>query len=909
MHQNKDQPISIGLQSDDDEVTKTMTKRKRDLSSNSGKQDVTKHLDKKDQSEITIGLQIDDDEVTKTMAKRKRDLSSKEHNDSGKQNVKKHLDKKDKSIRLQIDDDDDEVKKEKPDSIENNSKKAKTELNSKVQYVRKRSGNLEEVDFSKVQKRLQALSSDLDVDINTIAKKVISGIFNKVTTVALDELAEQTSFSSESIHPDYEVLAKKIVVSNLHKCTKKKFSKVAFILYHHMHPSKPKPAPLLAQNVYEFIQSNSNALNNAINHTLDYTFGYMAIKTVMKTLLFKINNQIIERPQHFFMRVSCGIHCGDIDSTLQTYYYMSNFFFIHASPTLYHAGTPKPSLSSCFLLEMENDSIEGIYETLKSCALISQRAGGIGLACQSIRVKGSYIEGANAYSDGLIPFLTVFNSSAKTVNQGMRRKGAISVCNEPWHADIYDFLNLKKNHGDLTKKTPDLFLQIMIEDEFLRRVENDEDWSLFCPDECPGLDECYGDEFVKLYKSYELQPKKIRKTVKARHLWNAICIAQIETGVPYQLYKTHANSKNNQKNLGCLKLTNLCTEIFEYTSKDEIAVCNLASIALGHLVQNKIFNFELLEKLTRLIVQNIEKIIDINYYPTPKCKYSNINRRPMGIGVQGLADCFILMRYPWESKEAQQLNIDIFETMYYAACCESCELSKKIGPYNGFHGSPISQGKFQFDLWGVTPSTRYNWEQLRQDIMKYGVRHSLLIALMPTVSTSIFLGQNECFEPYTSNYFVRRTLTGDFHVMNKHLVNDLIHLKLWNEELKEKIVRDKGSIQKIDEIPKDLKDLYKTIWEIKSKTLIDYAADRGPFICQSQSLNCHMENITIEKLTAYHFYCWKKGLKTGMYYLRSKAAVDPVQVTITPENIALALETPSENVCKRDDPTCESCGS
>jgi ribonucleoside-diphosphate reductase alpha chain len=621
-------------------------------------------------------------------------------------------------------------------------------------------------------------------------------------------------------------------------------------------------------------------LDSTIIYDRDFGFDYFGFKTLEKSYLLRIDGKVAERPQHMYMRVSIGIHKNDIESAIKTYHLMSERWFTHATPTLFNAGTPKPQMSSCFLLTMKEDSIDGIYDTLKQTAKISQSAGGIGLAIHNIRATGSYIGGTNGTSNGIIPMLRVFNDTARYVDQGGgKRKGAFAIYLEPWHADVFAFLDLRKNHGKEEMRARDLFYALWIPDLFMKRVEENGDWSLFCPNEAPGMSECWGEDFEKLYTQYEAAGKA-RKKIKAQELWFAILESQIETGTPYLLYKDAANRKSNQQNLGTIKSSNLCTEIMEYTSKDEVAVCNLASLALPRFVNGESFDFEKLYEVTYQATKNLNCIIDNNYYPIEEARNSNMRHRPIGLGVQGLADVFILLRLPFESDLAKMLNKNIFETIYFAAMTASKDLAKEQGAYQTFKGSPLSKGVFQFDMWGVEPSDRHDWNTLRKEVIQFGVRNSLLVAPMPTASTSQILGNNECFEPYTSNIYTRRVLSGEFVIVNKHLLRDLIRLGLWSNAMKNKIIAANGSIQNIDEIPADIKELYKTVWEIKQRNLIDMAADRGAYICQSQSLNLFVDNATASKLTSMHFYAWKKGLKTGMYYLRTQAAAQAVQFTI-----------------------------
>jgi len=749
-------------------------------------------------------------------------------------------------------------------------------------YVIKRNGKKESVKFDKITARIQKLSYSLSPLVSPIdvAKKVIEGIYDGVTTTELDNLAAETAASLTTKHPDYAILASRIAVSNLHKNTIKSFSQTMFKLYHYTDKATGKKLPLLADDVWEIIEKNAELLDSTIIYDRDFAFDYFGFKTLEKSYLLRIDGKIAERPQHMYMRVAVGIHKDDIESAIKTYNLMSERWFTHATPTLFNAGTPKPQMSSCFLLTMKEDSIDGIYDTLKQTAKISQSAGGIGLAIHNIRATGSYIGGTNGTSNGIIPMLRVFNDTARYVDQGGgKRKGAFAIYLEPWHADVFEFLDLRKNHGKEELRARDLFYALWIPDLFMKRVEADESWSLFCPNEAPGLHDCWGEEFESLYTKYESEGRA-RKTVKAQELWFAILDAQIETGTPYLLYKDAANRKSNQQNLGTIKSSNLCTEIIEYTSKDEVAVCNLASIALPRFVNEGKFDFDALYEVTYQVTKNLNKIIDGNYYPVEEARRSNLRHRPIGLGVQGLADTFILMRLPFESELAKMLNKNIFETIYFAAMTASKDLAKLEGPYETFAGSPVSKGIFQFDMWGVKPSERWDWENLRKEVIQYGVRNSLLVAPMPTASTSQILGNNECFEPYTSNIYTRRVLSGEFIIVNKHLLKDLVNLGLWNNNMKNRIIAANGSIQNIQEIPAEIKELYKTVWEIKQRTIIDMAADRGAFICQSQSLNLFVDNPTAAKLTSMHFYGWKKGLKTGMYYLRTQAASQAVQFTV-----------------------------
>ncbi len=756
-------------------------------------------------------------------------------------------------------------------------------------YVIKRDGRRESVKFDKITARIEKLCYSLDpffVQPLEVARKVISGLYDGVKTTELDNLAAETAASLTTKHPDYATLAAHIAISNLHKNTLKSFSATMKRLYTYIDPKTGQNAALLSKEVYEIIKKNAVELDEAIIYDRDFGYDYFGFKTLEKSYLLKLDGAIAERPQHMLMRVAVGIHGADIAAAIHTYNLLSERWFTHATPTLFNAGTPKPQMSSCFLLAMQDDSIEGIYDTLKQTAKISQSAGGIGLSIHNVRATGSYIKGTNGTSNGIIPMLRVFNDTARYVDQGGgKRKGSFAIYLEPWHADVFDFLELKKNHGKEEMRARDLFYALWIPDLFMKRVESNEEWSLFCPHECPGLSDAYGEEFEALYHKYELEGKA-RSTVKAQELWFKVLESQTETGTPYMLYKDHANNKSNQKNLGTIKSSNLCTEIMEYTSKDEVAVCNLASLALPKYVRTNEqgvseFDHAKLYEVTKAATVNLNKIIDVNYYPVPEARNSNLRHRPIGLGVQGLADVFIMLRMPFESEEAKQLNKDIFETIYFAAMEASMELAKVEGPYSTWEGSPISKGIFQFDMWNVTPSSgNWDWEKLRQQVVEHGVRNSLLVAPMPTASTSQILGNNECFEPYTSNIYARRVLSGEFAVVNKHLLKDLIKLNLWNESMKNKLISANGSVQNIPEIPQNLKDLYKTVWEIKQKTILEMAADRGAYICQSQSLNIHIQDVNFGKLTSMHFHAWKLGLKTGMYYLRTKAAADAIKFTI-----------------------------
>jgi ribonucleoside-diphosphate reductase alpha chain len=812
--------------------------------------------------------------------------------------------------------------------------------------VLKRDGHRESVKFDKITARIEKLCYGLDpnyVNPVEVAMKVINGLYDGVSTQELDNLAAEIAATLTTRHPDFSKLAARIAVSNLHKVTSKSFSNTMKRLYTYVDPKTGQNAPLISKETWKVIKDHAAELDEAIIYDRDFSYDYFGFKTLERSYLMKVEGKTVERPQHMLMRVAVGIHGEDITAAIETYNLLSEKWFTHATPTLFNAGTPKPQLSSCFLLTMKDDSIDGIYDTLKQTAKISQSAGGIGLSIHNVRAKGSYIKGTGGTSNGIVPMLRNFDMTARYVDQGGgKRKGSFAVYLEPWHADVFEFLELKKNHGKEELRARDLFYALWIPDLFMKRVENNEMWSLFCPNEAPGLAEVWGEEFERLYEKYESEGK-FRRQVKAQDLWFEVLEAQIETGTPYILYKDAANKKSNQKNLGTIKSSNLCTEIIEYTAPDEVAVCNLASLALPKFVTEEgKFDHQKLYEITKVATRNLNKVIDINYYPVEEARKSNMRHRPIGLGVQGLADVFIMLRMPFESEEARGLNEDIFETIYFAAMEASMEEAKIHGPYETFKGSPVSKGIFQFDMWGVTPkSGRWNWEKLKQEVKQHGVRNSLLVAPMPTASTSQILGNNECFEPYTSNVYTRRTLSGEFIVANKHLMKDLIQLGLWNENMRQKLIASNGSVQPIAEIPQHIKDVYKTVWEISQKAIIDMSADRGAYICQSQSLNIHITNPNFGKLTSMHFYAWKKGLKTGMYYLRSTAAADAIKFTLDKaamQQPAQVAETPivaapavamvneaqqaipysqtdeeqkrADMACSLDNPdACEACGS
>jgi ribonucleoside-diphosphate reductase alpha chain len=783
-------------------------------------------------------------------------------------------------------------------------------------YVVKRDGRKEAVKFDKITARIIKMCYGLDplVSPEAVAMKVIEGIYDGVTTTVLDNLAAEVAAAKTMDHPDYALLASRIAVSNLHKETKKTFSDVIDDMYHYIDPKTGQKASLVADDVYKVIQENKDLLDSSIIYDRDFRYDYFGFKTLTRSYLMKLEGVIAERPQQMLMRVSVGIHKENIQDAIKTYNLMSEGWFTHATPTLFNSGTPKPQMSSCFLLTMKDDSIAGIYDTLKSCAQISQSAGGIGLAIHNIRATGSYIKGTNGTSNGIVPMLRVFNDTARYVDQGGgKRKGSFAMYIEPWHADVFDFLDLKKNHGKEEQRARDLFFALWIPDLFMKRVKENGDWTLMCPHECPGLSDTHSAAFEELYTRYESEGKG-RKTIKAQDLWFKILESQIETGTPYMLYKDAANAKSNQQNLGTIKSSNLCTEIIEYTAPDEVAVCNLASLALPkYVTEEGTFDHDKLFEVTYQATLNLNRIIDGNYYPVEEARNSNMRHRPIGLGVQGLADAFILLGMPFESEEARALNREIFETIYYASMTASKDLAKVDGPYQTYAGSPVSKGIFQFDMWGVTPTSRWEWDVLKEEVMKHGVRNSLLLAPMPTASTAQILGNNECFEPYTSNIYTRRVLSGEFIIVNKHLLKDLVRAGLWNKDMRQKIMAANGSIQNINEIPQRLKDLYKTAWEISQKAIIDQAADRGAYICQSQSLNIFMENANFGKLTSMHFYGWEKGLKTGMYYLRTKAATDAIKFTVdkavvAEPSIASVEEQQAAIACSLDNPdSCEMC--
>lgn len=790
-------------------------------------------------------------------------------------------------------------------------------------FVTTRSGKKEPVQFDKITHRIQKLTYGLDgscVDPAEVAIKTIQGIFDGISTIELDNLSAEIAAYLSSTHPDYSKLAARISMSNLHRNTSDSFTETMELLYNFVDKKTGEQTPLISDALINVARKHKDLIDTKIAYSRDFEYDYFGFKTLERSYLLKIDGKIVERPQHMLMRVALGIHFEDIDAAIETYDLLSEKYFTHASPTLFNAGTNKAQMSSCFLLAMKDDSINGIYDTLKQCAMISQSAGGIGLSIHNIRAKGSFIKGTNGTSNGIVPMLRVFNDTARYVDQGGgKRKGAFAIYLEPWHADIEDFLELKKNHGKEELRARDLFYALWVNDLFMQRVENEQEWSLFCPKEAPGLADCYGAEFEALYTKYEKEGRA-KKTVSARKLWFEILESQVETGSPFMLYKDAANEKSNQKNLGTIKSSNLCTEIIQYTDDKEVAVCNLASIALPMYVKDGQFDHQALFDVTKTITKNLNKIIDLNYYPVEEARYSNLKNRPIGLGVQGLADTFAKLRMPFESEQAKKLNKEIFETIYFASLTASNELAKKNGAYDSYEGSPVSQGILQYDMWGVTPSTRWDWAKLKEEIKSHGVRNSLLMAPMPTASTSQILGNNECIEPFTSNIYTRRVLSGEFTVINKYLISDLMKLDLWNENMKNKIIKFNGSIQEIEEIPMELKELYKTVWEIKQKNIIEMAADRGAYIDQSQSLNIHMTDVNMGKLSSMHFFAWKSGLKTGMYYLRTKAAADAIKFTVRDEEknqpvkdttpTAQMMSSEEAMLCSLDNPDdCIACGS
>ena len=748
--------------------------------------------------------------------------------------------------------------------------------------VLKRDGKSEDVSFDKISRRIDVFVKkyNLNIDPIYITQKVCSRIYDGVPTSLIDEYTAELCITLSTEHPDFNKLAGYIIISNNHKNTSPSFSEAMEKVYNNTNINGDHK-PLISEKIYKIIKKHKNKLNSILDYSRDYLIDYFGFKTLERAYLTNIKNEIIERPQHMFLRVSLGIHENDMKSVKETYNYMSQKYFIHATPTLFNSGTVRPQMSSCFLLSC-GDSITDIYKNISDCAQISKWAGGIGIHVSSVRGNKSYIAGTNGSSNGIIPMLKVYNETARYVDQGGgKRKGSIAVYLEPWHCDIESFLDIRKNHGDENQRARDLFTAMWTPDLFMEKAEKNEEWCLFCPNECPGLNDVYGDDFKKLYEKYELE-KKYRKKISARELMFKIITSQIETGTPYMLYKDSCNRKSNQQNIGVIKSSNLCAEIIEYTDKDMTAVCNLASIAVNNFYdeKTKIYDYEKLGKITTIITKNLNKIIDRNYYPIPETKKSNMELRPIGIGIQGFADLLFKMRLNFDSLEAREINKKIFACIYYNSVKTSMEISKKTKPYKYFKGSPLSKGLFQFDLWGKQGHSDFDWGQLRSDVMEYGVANSLLTALMPTASTSQILGNFECFECITSNIYVRRTLAGEFIVLNKYLIKDLLDLNLWNKEIKDRIIYDNGSIQNIDEIPQDIKNLYRTVWEISQRSVIDLSSERGIYIDQSQSMNIFIEKPTYRNMVSMHFYGWKSGLKTGMYYLRSRPKSKAQQFTI-----------------------------
>lgn len=773
-------------------------------------------------------------------------------------------------------------------------------------YVFKRDGRREPVRFDKITARVSRLCYGLDekhVDAVTVAQRVVTGVYNGVTTIELDNLAAETAACMTTLHPDYATLAARLAVSNLHKQTKKVFSDVINDLYHYYNPKTQRKCPMVSKETYDVVMANKDVLNSAINYDRDFQYNYFGFKTLERSYLLRVDGKVAERPQHMIMRVAIGVHSDNIEKVLETYNLMSERYFTHASPTLFNAGTPRPQMSSCFLVAMKEDSIEGIYDTLKQCALISKTAGGIGLHIHNIRATGSYIAGTNGTSNGIIPMVRVFNNTARYVDQGgNKRPGAIAIYLEPWHADIFDLTDIRKNHGKEEIRARDLFPALWIPDLFMKRVEANSTWTLFSPSEAPGLSDVYGDEFERLYERYEREGRG-RRTIKAQKLWYHILEAQTETGTPFMVYKDACNRKSNQQNLGTIKSSNLCCEVVEYSSPEEVAVCNLASVCLPAFVEqdnankSSSYNFEKLHQIIKVLTRNLNCVIDRNYYPVPEARRSNMRNRPVALGVQGLADTFFLCRLPFDSPEARELNIQIFETIYHAALEASSELATEEGVYETYEGSPASKGILQYDLWGKKPTDLWDWDELKAKIAKTGLRNSLLVAPMPTASTSQIMGYNECFEPYTSNIYSRRVLAGEFQIVNPYMLRDLVDLGIWDDAMKNYIISDNGSIQHLPNVPDELKKIYKTVWEISQKGIIDMAADRGAYVDQSESMNIHLKSPTMGKITSMHFYGWKKGLKTGMYYLRTQAAAAAIQFTVNQE----LAETAGQRASTLDD--------
>ena len=772
-------------------------------------------------------------------------------------------------------------------------------MNSKMSFsmkVVKRNGSFEPISFDKVLGRIRKASKNLMVNPDSLAQQVLARIYDGVKTSEIDELTSQLAVSLSTNHPDYGILASRVAISNHQRNTDSSFSNVMNSLANQINPKTGEHISHINDIIVSIVKEFEKEIDAKIDYDRDYLFDYFGFKTLEKSYLLRDSNRkVLERPQHLWMRVSLAIWPHDLKKAFETYDYMSQKYFTHATPTLFNAGSPRQQLSSCFLLSMCDDSIAGIYKTLSDCAMISKYAGGIGLHISNIRARGSMIKGTNGQSNGIVPMLRVFNNTARYVDQGGgKRNGSFAMYLEPWHADVEDFLRMKQNTGAEEERARDLFYALWVPDLFMRRVESNGTWSLFCPNEAPGLSDVVGEEFEALYMKYENE-KRYRKQVSAQKLWFQILDSQIETGTPYLLYKDAANKKSNQQNLGVIKSSNLCSEIIEYSDKDETAVCNLASIGLPSFVKKEKFDFNLLRKIVGIMTTNLNRVIDINFYPTIETKRSNMRHRPIGLGVQGLADVFAMLKLSWDSKEAFELNKKIFEHIYYAALEASVELAKKEGAYETFQGSPASKGVLQFDMWHINPSTDLEWDKLKKTIMKYGLRNSLLVAPMPTASTSQILGFNECFEPFTTNIYSRRTLAGEYIVVNKYLVKELLDMGIWNEEMKQMIIVNNGSVQMIDTIPNEMKNRYKTGWELSQKVIIDMAADRGAYICQSQSLNLFVADPNYAKLTSMHFHAWKRGLKTGCYYLRTKAPVAAQKFTVEPVTLLTTkTETPDE---------------
>ena len=791
-------------------------------------------------------------------------------------------------------------------------------------YVIKRNGQREEVRFDAILERIAGLVDGLDtsfIDPAVVARRVVDGLQENIKTSDLDDLAARVCASMATVHSDFLKLAARIAISNAHKETEESFTAVMKRLHAYVEPKTGRHVPFISDELLDIVTKHGDTIDAQIDHSRDFdAFDFFGFKTLEgQKYLMKIDGRTVERPQHMFMRVALGIHGYDLESAFNTYRHMSEKDFIHATPTLFNSGTPVPQMSSCFLLAMSEDSIRGIYKTMTDAALVSQSGGGLSVNVHNVRAKGSFIAKSRGSSNGLVPMLRVYNETARYVDQGGKRKGAFCIYLEPWHADVFDFIDLRRNHGAEERRTRDLFLAMWIPDEFMRRVEADGEWTLMCPNECPDLYKVHGEEFEKLYRQYEAEGRG-RKTIKARELWFSIVDAQIETGTPFMLFKDTANRKSNQRNLGTIRSSNLCTEIIEYSDDKETAICNLASVCVNRFVrEDGSYDFARLHEVAKVVCRNLNRVIDRNHYVLPEMEYSNLRHRPMGIGIQGLADTFALLKLEFDEPEARELNKNIFETIYHGAVEASVELAKKDGRYESFPGSPASEGKFQFDLWGVSPdSGLWDWEKTRADMVEHGLRNSLFMAPMPTATTAQIFGNNESIEPFTSNLYVRRVISGEFILINKHLLRDLQKVGVWNEDLRLKLIAERGSVQNIPEIPQDIRNRYRTVWEIPQRSVIDMAADRGPFICQSMSLNIHMRGATAGKLTALHFYAWRRGLKTGMYYLRNTPATEAVQFTVDKTRFSSGAQQPQDTerdevpvpARSDDDPNvCISCGS